>query len=146
MAKAEGNQPNFDFDLKKGEVGENIVNLFFQDSLDEGITIEVKTDYRANETGNWYVETHKYRDDKPEEAVPSGINVTTAKWWIQASPSGDAFVVMKTSALKKYIELVDPPKGSQGISNQKSAASLGLKVKISGLMRYLQLGSLGFGK
>lgn len=139
--KAVGFEPRFDRDMARGEVGEQAVDLFFQDSLDENITIEVKTDYRANETGNWYVETHKYRNDKPEDAVPSGVYGTHSKWWVQASPDGNAFLVMKTEALRNYIELVDPPKGSQAISNAHSAASLGRKVSIRGLMRFLKMGN-----
>lgn len=138
--KAVGFEPRFDRDMARGEVGEAVLDLFFKDSEDN-VTIEVKTDYRANETGNWYVETHKYRNGKEDEAVPSGVYGTESKWWVQASPDGNAFLVMKTDALRKYIELVDPPKSAQPISNAHSAASLGRLLNIRGLMRYLKMGN-----
>lgn len=141
MAKAEGFEPRFDRDMARGEIGEQVVDLFFQDSKDDNVQIEVKTDYRANETGNWYVETHKYRNGKQDEAVPSGVYGTESKWWVQASPDGNAFLVMKTDILREYIEFVDPPKSAQPISNAHSAASLGRLINIRGLMRFLKMGN-----
>lgn len=138
--RAVGFEPRFDRDMARGEVGEAVLDLFFKDSEDS-VTIEVKTDYRANETGNWYIETHKYRDGNVDSAVLSGIYGTESKWWVQASPDGNSFVVMKTEALRDYIDLVDPPKKSQPISNDASAASLGRVVNIRGLMRYLKMGN-----
>ena len=97
--KAQGFEPRFDRDMARGEVGEAVLDLFFKDN-EENVSLEVKTDYRANETGNWYVETHKYRDGKEDQAVPSGVYGTESKWWVQASPDGNAFLVMKTEALR----------------------------------------------
>lgn len=138
--KAQGYEPRFDRDMARGEVGEAVLDLFFKDN-EERVAMEVKTDYRANETGNWYVETHKYRNGKQEDAVPSGVYGTESKWWVQASPDGNAFLVMKTDALRKYIDLVDPPKSAQPISNAHSAASLGRLINIRGLMRFLKMGN-----
>jgi hypothetical protein len=138
-----GNQPKFDFnvDLKRGEVGEDLLQMFLEDLMEGNVKFEVKTDSRINETGNIYVETHKYRDD-PDTAVLSGINVTEAKWWVQASPDGTAMIVMKTDALRDYIALVDPPKASQSVYGPRTAASLGLKVSLKGLLKYLKLGKV----
>jgi hypothetical protein len=138
--KAQGFEPRFDRDMARGEVGEAVLDLFFKDN-EENVSLEVKTDYRANETGNWYVETHKYRDGKEDQATPSGVYGTESKWWVQASPDGNAFLVMKTEALRDYIELVDPPKSAQPISNAHSAASLGRLINIRGLMRFLKMGN-----
>lgn len=137
--KAEGFEPRFDRDMERGEVGEKLLDLLFEDSKDPNITIEVKTDYRTNETGNIYVETHKYRNGREDEAVPSGINGTQSKWWAQASPDGNAVLLVKTDTLRSYIDFVEPPKSAQPISNAHSAASLGVLVSMKGLMKYLKM-------
>jgi hypothetical protein len=134
-----GFEPRFDRDLERGEVGEALLDLLVADSNDPNITIEVKTDYRANETGNFYVETHKYRKSDASDAVPSGIYGTHSKWWGQASPDGTAILLIKTEAMRNYIEFVDPPKSAQPIANAHSAASLGVLVSIKGLMKFLKM-------
>jgi len=139
MSKASGFEPRFDRDMERGEVGEQLLDLLFEDSKDPNVTIEVKTDYRTNETGNIYVETYKYRNGREDEAVPSGINGTESKWWAQASPDGTAVLLIKTEALRNYIDIVEPPQSAQPISNAHSAASLGVLVSMKGLMKYLKM-------
>jgi hypothetical protein len=134
-----GYEPRFDRDLERGEIGEALLDLLISDSNDPNVTIEVKTDYRANETGNFYVETHKYRKPDASDAVPSGIYGTQSKWWGQASPDGNAILLVKTDAMRSYIEFVDPPKSAQPIANAHSAASKGVLVSIKGLMKYLKM-------
>lgn len=136
--RAVGNEPRFDRDLERGNVGEDLLELFFDDAENNNL-FEVKTDYRINETGNIYVETHKYRRPDKSDAVPSGINVTEAKWWVQASPEGVAMLIVKTEQLRKYIELVQPPVSAQPIANAHSAASLGVLVPIKGLMKFCRM-------
>jgi hypothetical protein len=125
--------------MERGEVGEQLLDLLFEDSRDPNVLIEVKTDYRANETGNFYVETEKYRKSDASDAVPSGVYGTHSKWWGQASPDGTAILLIKTDALRNYIELVEPPKSAQPIANAHSAASKGVLVSIKGLMKYLKM-------
>lgn len=139
MSKAVGNQPHFDRDMSRGEVGEQLLDLLFEDSQDPNVKIEVKTDYRVNETGNFYVETFKYRKQDQSDAVPSGVNGTQSKWWVQASPDGNAMLIIKTDKLREYIDFVEPPTSAQPIANQNSAASLGVLVSVKGLMKYLKL-------
>lgn len=136
--KAVGYQPDFDHDLERGSVGEELLELFFADGEDNSL-FEVKTDYRTNETGNFYVETHKYRSSDKSDVVPSGINGTKAKWWVQASSEGQAMFIIKTEHLRKYIELVDPPKSSQKVANSKTAASLGVLISVKGLMMFCKM-------
>ena len=133
-----GYEPRFDRDLERGNVGEDLLDLFFSDGEDSTL-FEVKTDYRVNETGNIYVETHKFRKPDQSDLVPSGINVTKAKWWVQASPDGSAMLIIKTDNIRKYIEFVDPPKSAQPIANAHSAASLGVLIPIRGLMKFLKM-------
>lgn len=136
--KAVGYEPRFDRDLERGNVGEDLLELFFTDGEDNNL-FEVKTDYRINETGNIYVETHKFRKPDQSDAVPSGINVTEAKWWVQASPTGEAMFIIKTDYLRKYIDFIDPPKSAQPIANSHSAASLGVLIPIKSLMKYCKM-------
>lgn len=136
--RAVGNEPRFDRDLKRGNVGEDLLELFFEDGEDNNM-FEVKTDYFTNQTGNIYVETFKYRNPDQSDIVPSGINVTQAKWWVQASPDGVAMFIIKTEHLRKYIEFVDPPKSAQPKANAHSAASLGVLVSLKGLMRFCKM-------
>jgi hypothetical protein len=103
---------------------------------------EVKTDYRINETGNIYVETHKYRKADQSDLVPSGINVTEAKWWVQASPDGTAMLIFKTDHIRKYIEFTQPPKSAQPTANAHSAASLGVLIPLKGLMKFSKMWKL----
>lgn len=131
-------EPRFDRDLLRGNVGEELLDLFFEDAEDNNL-FEVKTDYRVNETGNIYVETHKFRKADQSDAVPSGINVTEAKWWVQASPDGDTMLILRTEKLRKYIELVQPPVSAQPIANRGTAASLGVLVPVKGLMKFCKL-------
>jgi hypothetical protein len=138
MGRAVGYEPRFDRDLDRGNVGEDLLELFFSDGEDNNM-FEVKTDYRINETGNIYVETHKFRRPDQSDAVPSGINVTEAKWWVQASSDGIAMFIIKTEHLRKYIELVDPPKSAQPIANSQSAASLGVLIPMKGLMKFCKM-------
>ena len=137
--KASGFEPRFDRDMERGEVGEELLDLLFEDSRDPNVTIEVKTDYRVNETGNFYVETEKYRRNDESDAVPSGVYGTESKWWGQASPDGTAILLIKTEALRSYIELVEPPKSKQPIANRHSAASNGVLVPVKGLMKFLKM-------
>jgi cellulose biosynthesis protein BcsQ len=138
MGRAVGYEPRFDRDLERGNVGEDLLELFFADGENNNM-FEVKTDYRINETGNIYVETHKYRNPDQSDLVPSGINVTEAKWWVQASPEGTAMAIFKTDQIRKYIELVNPPKSAQPISNNHSAASLGVLIPMRGLMKFCKM-------
>lgn len=138
MARAVGYEPRFDVDLERGNVGEDLLDMFFDD-VENGIRFEVKTDYRVNETGNFYVETEKYRKSDASDAVPSGVNGTESKWWVQASPTGDMFIVMKTEKLREYIEFVQPPASKQPIANAHSAASNGVLVSVKGLMKWFRM-------
>lgn len=136
--RASGYEPRFDHDLERGNVGEQLLDIFFDDAENNSL-FEVKTDYRINETGNIYVETHKYRKPDQSDLVPSGINVTESKWWVQASPTGEAMFIIKTDYLRKYIDFIDPPKSAQPISNAHSAASLGVLIPIKSLMKFCKM-------
>lgn len=96
----------FDFakDLRYGLQGEELVSLFLE-QISKG-DFEVKSDRYRN--GRMVVETDQNpkaakNDDGSRIWVKSGINVTTASWWVYIfSPSG-AFLVISVVRLKKYL-------------------------------------------
>lgn len=96
----------FDFkkDLEYGKQGEALISQFL-DSLSES-DFEVKSDRYRN--GKMVIETNQNPRGAVDEKgkpiwVPSGINVTTAKWWVYIySPEG-AFVVVSVARLKRYL-------------------------------------------
>jgi len=90
-------QPAFDIDYKRGLIGEKLVHTFLADLA--GSSIEVKTDYRAHETGNVYVETHQYQRKDPTNLVPSGIQLSEANWYVFASPHQTGFIAIKKEHL-----------------------------------------------
>jgi hypothetical protein len=96
----------FDFkkDLAYGQQGESLVSTFLDD-LSDG-SFEVKSDRYRN--GRMVVETDQnprgYRDVNGVQVWnKSGINITTAKWWVYIfSPEG-AFIVVSVARLKRYL-------------------------------------------
>lgn len=97
---------NFKDDLAYGEMGEGLV-LDFINSLKES-QIEVKTDRYRN--GKMVVETHQCPGAVKDENglfiwKPSGINVTTAKWWVYIyGLENGAFVAVPVDRLKRYLK------------------------------------------
>lgn len=78
---------DFDLDLSTGEQGEAVVHDMLHLS-----TIEVKTDFMANVTGNIAVEFESW-------GKPSGIAVTKARHWVFVIPNKIAIFV-ETNRLK----------------------------------------------
>lgn len=97
---------HFDFsaDLKYGKEGESLISDFLE--LISGGSLEVKSDRYRN--GRMVIETDQNpkgaRDSNGQKVwVKSGINVTTAKWWVYIySPEG-AFVIVDVQRLKRYL-------------------------------------------
>ena len=127
------NQPHFDIDLERGKVGETSTEEAYN-SLVSG-KVEVKTDYRTHETGNWYVETWSYRQPDTSDKVESGINVTKSDWWVQASTDGDVLIWIKTDRLKKEMREMNPRETHQPISNLHSKASIGRLVNVKDFLQ-----------
>lgn len=95
----------FDFkaDLEFGKKSEMDISRFL-DNLSDG-SFEVKTDRYRN--GRMVIET----DQNPrglivnEERVwvPSGINVTTAKWWVYVFSPAQGFLILETERIRRYL-------------------------------------------
>ncbi len=96
----------FDFraDLAFGEESEKEISRFLDDL--SGGAFEVKTDRYRN--GRMVVETDQnprgIRDDSNQRIWnKSGINVTTAKWWVYVFSPSQGFVVIDVERLKRYL-------------------------------------------
>jgi hypothetical protein len=120
--------PHFDVDFARGLVGENLVADL------AGMTVEVKTDYLAWKTGNFYIETWQYRADDASDKRMSGINVTTADYWCFASPGGRGLIFIKTEDLKQIILDTDPPEVHQRVANDYSNASIGRIIPVKDIL------------
>ena len=97
---------SFDFakDLEYGQTGEESI-LNFYNSVIQG-SAEIKTDRYRN--GRMVVETNQNPKNKVDELGQriwdlSGINVTTAKWWIYIYCLNHSIVVVSVERLKKYL-------------------------------------------
>ena len=120
--------PHFDVDFARGLLGENLVADL------AGMTVEVKTDYLAWKTGNFYIETWQYRADDASDKRMSGINVTTADYWCFAGPAGRGLIFIKTEDLKQIIRDTDPRKAYQSIANDHSNASIGRLIPVKDIL------------
>lgn len=97
---------SFDFakDLKYGQAGEGSIVGFYE-SVIQG-SAEIKTDRYRN--GRMVVETNQNPKNKINELGQkiwdlSGINVTTAQWWIYIYCLNQSIVVVSVERLKKYL-------------------------------------------
>lgn len=128
-----GYEPRFDLDMKVGQRGESHA-LAIIDGIQNG-TVEVKTDERAADTGNLYVEfAHKSRG----KWVPSGIAKTQALYWCYVLYGDELALFVPTDVLKEYAEKhrwVEMPRGSH--------PTRGYLVPFAALMSHLALRERG---
>lgn len=101
-----GNPFNFGLDLAYGEKGEGEIRSFLEAVVSGDI--EVKTDRYRN--GRMVVETQQnprgaVDSDGNKIWVQSGINVTTAKWWVYIFTLDGSFVVIATDRLKRFLKI-----------------------------------------
>ena len=133
-------QPDFDIDNRRGQIGEKLVGTFVE-ALANG-TIEVKTDYGLQRTGNVYVETWQYRNPDESDKRQSGINTTKADFWAFASPDGVGFICIATETLKELIREKNPQIARQPISSTTTMASIGRLIKMSDLLEKMKMNKL----
>lgn len=95
----DGYQPDFDHDFRRGQVGEGLINTFLEAVA--GSTIETKTDYRAWETGNLYIETQQEING---EWVASGLAISKADFYCFAGPTGSGFLSIRKEFLIRLVE------------------------------------------
>jgi hypothetical protein len=99
-----GRQFNFSNDLEYGLQGEDLISGFL-DTLSNG-DFEIKSDRYRN--GRMVVETNQNPKGMTDANgnkvwVPSGINITTSKWWVYIYAPEGAFVVASVQRLKRYL-------------------------------------------
>lgn len=93
-----GHEPRYDFqaDLAYGEAGEDNAKALFGSGA-----VEVKSDRYRN--GKMVIETEQKPSGKQDWQL-SGINVTTAEWWVyRLAP--DSFLVVSVPRLKRYLRV-----------------------------------------
>lgn len=121
--------PHFDGDNERGQVGEENYKEFLSGPY------EVKTDYRTVDTGNFYIETRQYNENYE---ILSGINITESDWWVEASQTGDGFLVIRTEALKDIMRETNPRETRQPIHNEHTNASIGRLVPLDDVLKRLK--------
>ena len=125
MNRAEGYQPDFDIDYRRGLVGEDLVGSFLESVA--GSTIEVKTDYRAWDTGNLYIETFQ---EIRGEWVPSGLNISKADFYSFAGPTGEGFLTIPKGSLIEVVKATGRPVHMQR-SSSTSRDTKGFLVRVT---------------
>lgn len=95
---------NFVKDLEYGQKGESLIGEFLQNL--SGGDFEVKSDRYRN--GRMVVETQQNpraaKDDSGNSLwLDSGINITTARWWVYIYAPEGAFVVVSVERLKRFL-------------------------------------------
>lgn len=128
-------------DFTRGRIGEELVETFLADLV--GKKIEVKTDYRVNETGNVYVETWHYSQPDASDKKQSGINVSESEYYCFGSPLGEGFVMVKTQVLKDFIRNTNPRETRQPIATNKTKASIGRLIPLADLLASIGLAKKG---
>jgi hypothetical protein len=95
---SDGYEPRWDRDSAVGRQGE----LFVANVIDVLVNgrVEIKTDERARETGNVYVETSCHYPGRGWQ--PSGIEVTEAEEWVFVI--GHRMIVIPTLELRRVAE------------------------------------------
>lgn len=134
-------EPRFDVDFTRGRIGEELLETFLADLA--GKKVEVKTDYRVNETGNVYVETWHYSQADASDKKQSGINVSEAEYYCFGSPLGEGFVMVKTSVLKEFIRNTNPKETRQPIASKQTKASIGRLIPLADLLASIGLAKKG---
>lgn len=100
---ADGYQPDWDIDSEVGRQGE----LFVADLIDtlRAGSLEVKSDAKAQQTGNVYLELECWRRG---EWTPSSLTTSTADLWAQYLPGCEVLIVAPTHRVRQAAEKGKP--------------------------------------
>jgi hypothetical protein len=131
MKTVTGYEPRFDFDVRRGKVGENYVGTILESIASD--SIEVKTDYGANRTGNLFVEYEQ--ETRQGSWVPSGIATSEAEYWAFAFQDGVIFVTLerlRQVCRDVYLEDRERNVGYRR-GNENSNATRGIKLPVARL-------------
>jgi len=131
MKTVTGYEPRFDFDVRRGKVGEDYVGTILEKIASD--SIEVKTDYGANRTGNLYVEFEQ--ETQAGNWVPSGIATSEAEYWAFAFADGVIFVTLeRLRQICRDVYLEDRERNvGYRPRNENSNATRGIKLPVARL-------------
>jgi hypothetical protein len=131
-----GYEPRFDFDVRRGKVGEELVGTILESMANA--SVEVKTDYGSVKTGNLYIEYEQAGRDQVWR--PSGIATSQAEFWAFAFPTGAIFV--RSETLREVCREVYK-EGPQNVGyregNENSSSSRGVKLPVWRLLQAMQV-------
>jgi len=133
--RAQGYFPDFDMDLTDGLKGEDYV----ESVLTNLSTIEVKTDRRAHETGNLYIEVYQFSHPDQSDKRPSGLSTSRAQHWVFTTPGLKGFIVIQTEMLKALIKSSAYKRVAQPIANENTNGSIGILVPIKDITKAIGL-------
>ena len=113
---------DFKYDLSFGVEGESWFKELFECELG---TIEVKTDRKANETGNIYIEFQS-------RGKPSGIATSQSDYWVYKT--NDFAFIFETEKLKAKIKLLYKQGKATIKKGGDNNTSVGLLISIKDLL------------
>jgi hypothetical protein len=93
-------EPRFDVDLQRGQVQETLVRRLISNEPGH-FALEVKGDYRAQDTGNHYIEVQQRSRNRVWR--DSGIRTTESDYWAVALPDG-VVVMVPTAKVRRLAE------------------------------------------
>ena len=109
---------NFEYDLHLGVLGEKLVKGIFKNPD----KVEVKTDFKAKDTGNVFVEYES-------RGKLSGISTTKAEWYCFVL-SNENVIFLKTKKLKELCKKKGLERKSGGDKNTSKGILLPIKQLI----------------
>ena len=83
---------SFTYDLHLGEQAEDWAKELFGNTK-----VEVKTDAKAQETGNMFIEVYSRN-------IPSGISTTTADYWVYRIEGKGTAIIISTKRLRQIVK------------------------------------------
>lgn len=144
-----GYEPRFDYDIRRGKVGEEYIGTILE-AIQNG-SVEVKTDYGSNRTGNLFVEFEQKAAQG--DWKPSGVATSEAEFWAFAFRDGaifirkdslqalcDAVVEESDTIIKDGQEF--PERVGHRDGNSRSNSARGVKLPVTRLANALR----NFGK
>jgi hypothetical protein len=136
MKTVTGYEPRFDFDVRRGKVGEDYVGTILESIASD--SIEVKTDYGVNRTGNLYIEYEQ--ETQAGNWVPSGLASSEAEYWAFALEDGVIFI--RLERLKEICRDVynEDRQGNVGYrqGNEHSNSTRGIKLSIARMVEEMK--------
>ena len=134
MKTVTGYEPRFDFDVRRGKVGEELVGTILESLVNA--SVEVKTDYGSVKTGNLYIEYEQA--PRGTDWRPSGIATSEAEFWAFAFAGGAIFT--RSETLRKACrELYQEGQIGFREGNANSSASRGVKLPVWRLLQSMQV-------